>query len=101
MSYVIVAEFRVRPDQIEAFRTYMVWHAARSREEPGCRLFEVAQDGVDPGLFLLYETYDDAAAYAAHRASAHYARFRSLAPGLVEPRDGEIFLRRSELTRCG
>jgi quinol monooxygenase YgiN len=100
MSYVVVAEFRTRPGAAEAFRTYMVWHAARSREEPGCHLFEVAQDSADPDHFLLYEVFADEAAYAAHRATPHYGRFRDTVPALLETHNGELFQRRSVLVRC-
>lgn len=100
MSYVVVAEFRTRPDQIAAFRAYMATHAALSLAEPGCRLFEVAQDTADPALFLLYEVYDDETAYVSHRATPHYARFRTTAPTLLEPKNGELFWRRSVLSRC-
>jgi (4S)-4-hydroxy-5-phosphonooxypentane-2,3-dione isomerase len=100
MSYVVVAEFCTRADQATAFRTYMTWHAERSLEEPGCRLFEVAQDTTDPTRFLLYEVYDDEASYVAHRATTHYARFRALAPAMLEPANGELFQRRSVMLRC-
>jgi quinol monooxygenase YgiN len=99
-EYVVVAEFRAKPDQVNAFRAYMAKHAALSRDEPGCRLFEVAEDVAEPTHFLLYELYDDETAYVAHRATAHYARFRAAAPAMLEAFDGELFKRRSVFTRC-
>jgi quinol monooxygenase YgiN len=64
--YVVVAEVRTSSDQGDGFAAFMVRHAAATRAEPGCRLFEVARDAADPNLFLLYEVYGDAAVYAAH-----------------------------------
>jgi quinol monooxygenase YgiN len=99
MSYVVVAEFRTLDGQGDAFAALMRRHAEASRAEPGCRLFEVARDAADPALFLLYETYDDHAAYAAHRATAHYARFLAESPAMLKPRDGALFQRRNVLQR--
>lgn len=96
MGYVVVAEFRLKPECVEDFLTRMARHAALSRSEPGCRLFEVAQDTADPTTILLYERYDDEAAYLAHRATPHYALFREWAPPLLVPApEGQIFHRRS------
>lgn len=96
-GYVVVAEFRVRTGAADDFASNMRQHAALSRAEPGCRLFEVAQDTADPTLFLLYERYDDEAAYVAHRATPHYKRFLDWAPPLLERKDGQLFQRRSVL----
>jgi autoinducer 2-degrading protein len=47
--------------------------------EPGCRRYDVCLDPVEPKAFLLYQIYDDEAAYMAHRELPHYAEFRLLA----------------------
>lgn len=98
MSYVIVAEFRIKPGATIAFLDKMKAHAERSRAEPGCHLFEVAQDTTEPRHIILYERYVNEAAYRTHRATAHYARFLEWAPPLLEGRDGQLFQRRSVLT---
>ena len=101
MGYVVVAEFRIKPECVAEFLTRMARHAALSSAEPGCRLFEVAQDRADPASVLLFERYDDEAAYLAHRATAHYALFRDWAPPLLVPApDGQIFHRRSVMAEC-
>jgi (4S)-4-hydroxy-5-phosphonooxypentane-2,3-dione isomerase len=43
--------------------------------EPACRRFDVATDGKNPDRVLLYEIYDDAAAFDVHLASAHFKAF--------------------------
>jgi len=95
--YVVLAEFLVREEHVDAFVALMRQHAGLSRTEPGCEAFEVNQDVNDGGKFVLYERYHDEAAYAAHRATAYYARFRELAPAMLVPLRGEIFHRRSVL----
>ncbi len=94
-GYVVVAEFLVIDDQREAFIGLMQKHAALSRAEPGCFVFEVNQDIEDGAKFLLFECYENEAAYWAHRATAHYALFRQDAPSMLQPNDGDIFHRRT------
>jgi len=61
-------------------RSALVTHARMCVErEPGCRRFDVCLDPVDGASFLLYEVYDDEAAYLTHRELPHYAEFRILA----------------------
>jgi (4S)-4-hydroxy-5-phosphonooxypentane-2,3-dione isomerase len=93
--YVVVAEFAVLPERVDDFVALMTRHAALSRAEPGCHIFEVNQDCADRCKFLLFERYQDEQAYLAHRATAHYNYFGDWAPGLVVPKNGELFQRRS------
>lgn len=53
--------------------------AAVRANEPGCRLYTFSKSRTVPGLFVVLELYDDEAAIAAHRNSAH---FKSLSPAL-------------------
>ena len=101
MSYVVLAEFRVKAGMAEQFLANMRAHAIASRAEPDCQLFEVAQDPADPTHIVLYERYTNRAAYNAHRATPHYQRFRTWGPPLLEKSGDEIFLRRSVLTHEG
>lgn len=62
--FAIVAEFTIKPDQIDAFKDLIAWQAERSvADEEGCHLFDVCQDEDGPGRFLLYELYTDAHAF--------------------------------------
>jgi len=45
-----------------------------SRTEPGCRLFLVQRDRDVANRFVLYEQYDDEAAYARHQETEHFER---------------------------
>jgi quinol monooxygenase YgiN len=55
--------------------------------EPGCRCFDVLVDRADAELAYLYQVYDDGAAFAAHKQTAHYAaRNAAVAPPLAQPR---------------
>ena len=81
----IVVEFRIAPAFVEFFARAIVANATASREtEPGCRQFDVCRDPGDPQLFFLYELYDDAAAFGAHMATAHFAAFDARTADWVE-----------------
>lgn len=101
MNYVVVAQFIARPGRLDRFLDLLDGHAAASRAEPGCRVFDVCQAEDRPDLILLYEVYDTESAYLEHRATDHYARFLAQAQDLVQPQDGGLFLSRSVLRRRG
>ena len=63
-----------------------------SRAEPGNRCYQPSQDPVNPRLFVLYELYDDEAAYRAHGESEHFQRLavRTAIP-LLESREREFY----------
>jgi quinol monooxygenase YgiN len=45
------------------------------RDEPGCLMFNIAQDDADPNVLHLFEVYRDDAAVEAHVATPHFKRF--------------------------
>lgn len=99
MNYVVLAELRARPERAVELDALMTRHAAASREEPGCLVFDVCRDPADPRAFVLYEVYTDEAAYQAHRGTAHYERFTREAPALVEHSGESLLVTRRVLAR--
>jgi (4S)-4-hydroxy-5-phosphonooxypentane-2,3-dione isomerase len=86
MAYVIIVEFRAKPDQVAAFAELVDGHARNSRTlEEGCLAFDVCQDADDPARFVFYEAYRDQAAHARHLEMDSYQWFRATAPDLVVP----------------
>jgi len=75
MSFVVMAEFEIKPGRGDDFADYIKWHAQESLKEDGCQLFKANRDNTDPQRFVMYEIYDDEASLAAHRETPHYARF--------------------------
>ena len=69
----LVVELRIHAAQVAAIESAIVENARASlANEPGCRQFDVCRDPAEPGLFFLYELYDDEAAIQAHLKSAHF-----------------------------
>jgi len=94
-SFVVIAEFDVKPDQMEAFLA-LAWDDADHSlaDEPGCRQFDVAISETDPNSVVFYEVYDDRAAFDAHKETPHLARFRAAFPPLVKAQLPVRFLQR-------
>jgi quinol monooxygenase YgiN len=84
---VVHVHARVKPDAVEAFRAASIDNARHSQQEPGVARFDVVQSTEDPTRFVLVEVYRTADAPAAHKATAHYARWRdAVADLMAEPR---------------
>ena len=83
----------VKPEFVEAFKQATVENASNSVKEPGIARFDVIQQTDDPTRFILVEVYKTADAPAAHKETAHYAKWRdTVADMLAEPRQGMKFL---------
>jgi autoinducer 2-degrading protein len=83
-GFVIFVDFRVRAGERAAFRRLIDDNAREScRIEPGCRRFDVLEPDGEPDRVLLYEIYDDRAAFEAHTRTAHFARFDAASAPLV------------------
>jgi quinol monooxygenase YgiN len=82
--FVVIAEFEVKPDRREDFLA-LAHDDARClvANEPGCHIFDIAVDQADPNSVVFYEVYDDRAAFDAHLATPHLARFRAGLPECV------------------
>ena len=83
--FSLVVQMQVRPGRREEFLAGMAANAQASvRDEPGCLRFDVCSVADDENRFVLYELYTDAAAFAAHKASPHFARWRTVAEQVLE-----------------
>ena len=56
---------------------------ASVRDEPGCQTFNVIVPNDDDNTVILYEVYDDDAAFAAHQETPHYQKFIGLRSNYV------------------
>jgi quinol monooxygenase YgiN len=75
-GFVIMVDFTVKPESMAAFRALVDANARAScRDEAGCRRFDVLAPAGDKARVVLYEIYDDRAAFAVHLNSLHYAAF--------------------------
>ena len=79
----------VKPEFAKAFIEATQENHEKSVKEPGNFRFDILQDAGDPGKFILYEVYDSEQSAAAHKETAHYAKWRDVvAPWMAKPREG-------------
>ena len=84
--FSLLVQVEVRPEWREEFLAGISANAEASvRDEPGCLRFDVCSVAADPHRFLYYELYTDAAAFAAHKASPHFAQWREIAERVLVP----------------
>jgi quinol monooxygenase YgiN len=75
MAYAVSATWIAEPGQEDVVRDAIEKLTPPSRGEPGNRFYQAYQDPDQPGVFHIFEVYDDADAYAAHGASAHFEKY--------------------------
>lgn len=81
---VVIAEFEVKPESLDAFVALARRFAQECLEsEPRCLQFDVVRLESTLNGVLFYEAYDDATAFAAHCTSAHLSRFKTAFPNLI------------------
>ena len=85
----VCVKFHLKPEFFEPFLTAVKQQAKNSKElEPWCHQFDVSTDPEQPNTVLLYETYDDRAAFfEKHRTTSHFAVFIKTIADWVESKE--------------
>ena len=84
---IVHVHVRVKPESVADFRQATLENARCSVQEPGIARFDVVQRQDDPTRFVLIEVYRTIEATAAHKETAHYAKWRdTVAAMMAEPR---------------
>jgi quinol monooxygenase YgiN len=85
--YILQVFARVKPEHVDAFIAATKDNASNSVKEAGVARFDALQQLDDPTRFTLIEVYHGPEGHAAHRETAHYARWReAVADMMAEPR---------------
>ena len=69
--------FIAKPDGIEKMKELLSAMVEPSKAEDGCHFYEIVQYKDKPEKFMAIETWRDEAALDGHKASAHYAIYKS------------------------
>lgn len=72
--------------ELEALLKEMV---VESKPEAGCVLYDLYQVAATPEEFFLIEIWETAETLDAHKETAHFAKFKQLAPELIEAKFSE------------
>lgn len=73
MSYVLIAQWTSLAGCEKRVVEVLTAMAGPSNAEPGCRRWQPHRSTDDPRSFLIYEEYEDEAAFDAHCASDHFS----------------------------
>ena len=89
---IVHVHVHVKPEFVEAFKQATLENASNSVLEEGIARFDVLQQNNDPTRFILVEVYKTVEAPAAHKETAHYAKWHdTVAEMMAEPRQGIKF----------
>jgi autoinducer 2-degrading protein len=89
MPIVTIVHVFVNPEAVESFISITRENHENSIKEKGNLRFDILQDAQDKAKFVLYEAYTSEDAVAAHKQTAHYAKWRdAVAPMMAKPREG-------------
>lgn len=84
---IVHVRVHVKPESVADFRRATIENARASIQEPGIARFDVLEQQDDPARFVLIEVYRTPEAAAAHKETAHYAKWRdTVASMMAEPR---------------
>ena len=84
---IVHVRVHVKPESVADFRRATIDNARASIQEPGIARFDVLEQQDDPARFVLIEVYRTPEAAAAHKETAHYAKWRdTVASMMAEPR---------------
>ncbi len=86
---IVHVHVNVKSQFVEDFKTATIENASNSIKEAGVARFDVIQQEDDHTCFVLIEEYRSVEASAAHKETAHYAKWRdTVAEMMAEPRQG-------------
>ncbi len=101
-KFVLTVEFTLHPGKVDEFMPLIAKNARESVErEPGCRQFDVVHVAAEPERVLLYEVYDDLAAFDAHREMEHVKAFFRVADPLIAARKNARYERSATFSKAG
>ena len=85
--FVNAVDLDIVPAEREKFLAAITENGMAAVTEPGCRRFDILNLKSDPNHFLLYEVYDNEAAFQAHRATDHFKKYAATTANMVAKRD--------------
>ncbi|MFM6932292.1 MAG: putative quinol monooxygenase [Novosphingobium sp.] len=81
MSVIVMGEFRLPAENLEAARPAMERVITLTRAEDGCLGYAYAPDLLDPCLIRIAEKWESAEALAAHLAMPHMDEWKRVREG--------------------
>jgi autoinducer 2-degrading protein len=89
--FTLVVHISIKPENVDAFMPKLDANARAARTEPGCRQFEVLVDPGDRTKIMLFEVYNDEAAFEAHQATPHFKKYIAEAVPMLASRQRSVW----------
>ena len=93
MSFALVVNIRIKPENVDAFMSRLRENASNARKEPGCKTFDVLVDPKDKTKVMLYEIYNDEKAFETHQQTPHFKKYLAEAVPMLASRERQVFTR--------
>ena len=87
MHHCLIVHLRMKTETADTFMKMLMENAIASRQEPGCRQFEVLVDPADRTNVMLFEVYEDEKAFEVHQAGAAFKKYLAEAVPLLASRE--------------
>lgn len=71
----VVATMKVKAGSEAQFEELISKLVAQTRQEPGTRRYQLFRSVEEPSTYLMYEQYEDKAAFESHSSSDHFKEF--------------------------
>jgi (4S)-4-hydroxy-5-phosphonooxypentane-2,3-dione isomerase len=85
--FVNAVDLDIVPAERDNYLAAIKENGAAAAKEPGCKRFDILNLASDPNHFLLYEVYDNEAAFKAHRETEHFKKYAAATAKMVAKRD--------------
>ncbi len=83
-AFGLIVDFEIKPETADKFLGLITENARCSvADEPGCQVFDVLKVREQPDRVMLYEIYDNEAAFQAHIKMAHVTSFFAAAKDMI------------------
>ena len=91
--FAIIVDFALEDGSFDRFHSCVLENAEKSVNlEAGCHRFDVLIPDGEQSRIVLYEIYEDAAAFEAHQRTLHFQQFDADTQGLVRQRSLSRFV---------
>lgn len=85
--HILVVEYDIVPADIDKYLTAIKELGAAAVKEPGCRQLSIAVSQKDPNHVLLFEAWDNAAAFNAFLATDLFRKYQATVGNMIVKRD--------------
>jgi quinol monooxygenase YgiN len=85
--HILVVEYDIVPAEIDKYLAAIKALGAAAVKEPGCRQLSIAVSQKDPNHVLLFEAWDNTAAFDAFLATDLFKKYQATVGSMIAKRD--------------